>query len=171
MRSQEEMLAIILKKAKQEEHIRAALLQGSRVSKEAKPDCFQDYDVVFLVDAMEPFLSNPRWIDCFGRRIIMQIPEPPSQTRMTYLMQFADGNRIDLTLVRQDARHTDSRVCGMVLLDKDELFLTPPPKEDPFLVKNPPDGNLTAAAMSFCGLVFMWPKGCGGTRCFTPRLI
>ena len=48
MRSQEEMLAIILKKAKQEEHIRAALLQGSRVSKEAKPDCFQDYDVVFL---------------------------------------------------------------------------------------------------------------------------
>lgn len=60
MRSQEEMLAIILKKAKQEEHIRAALLQGSRVSKEAKPDCFQDYDVVFLVDAMEPFLSNPR---------------------------------------------------------------------------------------------------------------
>ena len=28
MRSQEEMLAIILKKAKQEEHIRAALLQG-----------------------------------------------------------------------------------------------------------------------------------------------
>ena len=99
MRSQEEMLAIILKKAKQEEHIRAALLQGSRVSKEAKPDCFQDYDVVFLVDAMEPFLSNPRWIDCFGRRIIMQIPEPPTRTRMTYLMQFADGNRIDFTLI------------------------------------------------------------------------
>ena len=52
MRSQEEMLAIILKKAKQEEHIRAALLQGSRVSKEAKPDCFQDYDVVFLLDRL-----------------------------------------------------------------------------------------------------------------------
>ena len=121
MRSQEEMLAIILKKAKQEEHIRAALLQGSRVSKEAKPDCFQDYDVVFLVDAMEPFLSNPRWIDCFGRRIIMQIPEPPTRTRMTYLMQFADGNRIDLTLVSRDARDTDPRVCGMVLLDKDYI--------------------------------------------------
>ena len=59
MRSQEEMLAIILKKAKQEEHIRAALLQGSRVSKEAKPDCFQDYDVVFLVDAVEPFSAIP----------------------------------------------------------------------------------------------------------------
>ena len=103
------------------------MLQGSRVSKEAKPDCFQDYDVVFLVDAMEPFLSNPRWIDCFGRRIIMQIPEPPTRTRMTYLMQFADGNRIDLTLVSRDARDTDPRVCGMVLLDKDELFLTPPP--------------------------------------------
>ncbi|MFQ9847749.1 MAG: aminoglycoside 6-adenylyltransferase [[Clostridium] leptum] len=130
MRSQEEMLAIILKKAKQEEHIRAALLQGSRVSKEAKPDCFQDYDVVFLVDAVEPFLSNPRWIDCFGRRIIMQIPEPPTRTRMTYLMQFADGNRIDLTLVSRDARDTDPRVCGMVL-DKDDFFL-PRPKEDPF---------------------------------------
>ena len=102
------------------------MLQGSRVSKEAKPDCFQDYDVVFLVDAVEPFLSNPRWIDCFGRRIIMQIPEPPTRTRMTYLMQFADGNRIDLTLVSRDARDTDPRVCGMVLLDKDERFLTRP---------------------------------------------
>ena len=151
MRSQEEMVAIILKKAKQEEHIRAALLQGSRVSKEAKPDCFQDYDVVFLVDAMEPFLSNPRWIDCFGRRIIMQIPEPPTRTRMTYLMQFADGNRIDLTLVSREARDTDPRVCGMVLLDKDELFLTPPPKEDPFLVKKP-----TRREFDGCCNEFLW---------------
>ena len=87
-------------------------------------------------------------------------------------MQFADGNRIDLTLVSRDARDTDPRVCGMVLLDKDELFLTPPPKRGPvFGEKTHQDGNLTAAAMSFCGLVFMWPKGCGGTRCFTPRLI
>ena len=61
MRSQEEMLAIILKKAKQEEHIRAALLQGSRVSKEAKPDCFQDYDVVFL--------GYPIWWDLCPRPV------------------------------------------------------------------------------------------------------
>lgn len=137
MRSQKEMLAIILKKAKEEEHIRAALLQGSRVSKEAKPDCFQDYDVVFLVDTMEPFLKNPRWVECFGSRIIMQVPEKPSQRRMVYLMQFTDGNRIDLTLVHRDAQKTDPRVRGMVLLDKDELFLLPPPKEAPFLVQKP----------------------------------
>lgn len=137
MRSQKEMLAIILKKAKEEEHIRAALLQGSRVSKEAKPDCFQDYDVVFLVDTMAPFLENPCWIECFGSRIIMQVPEKPSERRMVYLMQFTDGNRIDLTLVHRDAQKTDPRVCGMVLLDKDELFLLPPPKEDPFLVQKP----------------------------------
>ncbi len=66
-------------------------------------------------------------------------------------MQFADGNRIDLTLVSRDARDTDPRVCGMVLLDKDELFLTPPPKEDPFLVKKP-----TRREFDGCCNEFLW---------------
>lgn len=137
MRSQKEMLSIILKKAKEEEHVRAALLQGSRVSKEAKPDCFQDYDVVFIVDQMERFKKDPRWIDYFGRQIIMQVPEEPTDSRMVYLMQFTDGNRIDLTLVHKEAKETDPRVRGMVLLDKDQLFVTSPPKEEEFLVERP----------------------------------
>ena len=168
MRNQKEMLSVILQRAKKDSHIRGVLLQGSRVSKEASPDCFQDYDVVFLADTLEPFLENPRWIDCFGHRIIMQIPEKPTESRITYLMQFTDGNRIDLTLVRLDKKDTDPRVRGMVLLDKDELFPHPLKWRILFWFRGRPEKSLTNAAMNFYGPAFMWQRDCGGMKFFMP---
>lgn len=69
-----------------------------------KETCFRTYDILFLVRSIEPFLRTPRWVDRFGSRVIMQTPEamsfysPIGDGRFTYLMQFEDGNRIDLTL-------------------------------------------------------------------------
>ena len=57
-----------------------------------------------------------------------------------YLMQFADGNRIDLTIARTEDYQSycfDDRLC-LVLLDKDGFLPTlPPPDESAYGVERP----------------------------------
>ena len=46
MRSEEEMMNLILQVAKDDERVRAVYLNGSRTNPNAPKDRFQDYDVV-----------------------------------------------------------------------------------------------------------------------------
>jgi|SRR5690625_2963106 len=104
LRSEREMMQIILNVALDEERIRAVGMNGSRTNPNAPKDPFQDYDIVYLVTDVQSFINDSRWIDVFGERIIMQIPEDmamfPAELggRYSYLMLFEDGNRIDLIL-------------------------------------------------------------------------
>src|SRR5699024_4370382 len=101
MRTQKEMLALILKVAKEDERIRLVGLNGSRTNENAPVDIFQDYDIAYLVTDMQAFIEQRSWLDVFGERIIMQVPEDMSLfsselgNRYSYLMLFEDGNRID----------------------------------------------------------------------------
>ena len=76
-----------------------------RVNPNVKRDCFQDYDIMYVVNDIQSFTSNHNWIHRFGEIMIVQMPEemllvPPDEDgKFPYLMQFMDGNRIDLTLV------------------------------------------------------------------------
>ena len=105
MRSEQEMLDLILTTARNDERIRAVIMNGSRVNPNARPDPFQDFDIQYIVTDVEPFRHNLSWIRCFGELMIMQMPDemadPPPEADhagFTYLMQFMDGNRIDLNL-------------------------------------------------------------------------
>ena len=49
MRSEEDMMHLILQVAKDDERVRAVYLNGSRTNPNAPKDCFQDYDVVYVV--------------------------------------------------------------------------------------------------------------------------
>ena len=49
MRSEEEMMHLILQVAKDDERVRAVYLNGSRTNPNAPKDRFQDYDVVYVV--------------------------------------------------------------------------------------------------------------------------
>ena len=159
MRSEQEMLALIVDTAKDDERIRAVLLNGSRANPEAKRDLFQDYDVVYLVTDVAAFTQNPRWIDRFGERMILQLPDqmsdasPAGGDRFAYLMQFKDGNRIDLTLypvIRFDEFGKDS--LSLLLLDKDgNLGPLAPASESDYLPRAP-----TAKAFSDCCNEFWW---------------
>ncbi len=146
MRTETEMMELILSAAKKDERIRAVYMNGSRTNPNAPKDLFQDYDIVYVVRETESFQQDKTWIDQFGRRLYMQFPEEsvefPSDPHNSYgwLMQFADGNRLDLHVNRveyaqQSIKH--DRLC-IILLDKDGCLPSmPPPTDADFFVAAP----------------------------------
>ncbi len=141
MRDTEEMKELILKTAREDERIRAVVLNGSRADPECPRDKWQDYDIVYFVRDVEPFWDNMEWIEkCFGKPSLVQKPEsmtiipPDGNGDFVYLMIFPDGNRIDLT-VTADPRDNDTEPA-IVLLDKDGV-LHPRPKKGHWHIRRP----------------------------------
>lgn len=139
MRSEQEMYDLIVNIARNDERIRAVILNGSRANPNAPLDFFQDFDIVYIVTELSSFKRDPEWIKCFGEIMIIQLPDdmrdpPPSdEDSYAYLMQFADGNRLDLTLyplAKLNERKNDS--LSLLLLDKDGIIkpFAPPSESD-----------------------------------------
>ncbi len=163
-RTAEVILDLILRTAREDDRIRAVVLNGSRVNPRAKADAFQDYDVVYVVTDVEAFIGEPDWIRRFGRIMILQKPDDmgasavvrdPAVPRMRYcwLAQFQDGNRIDLTIVHvghPDPLLTDS--LRVLLLDKDGLFPPFPEPDDRSFHVAPP----TAKQYDDCCNELLW---------------
>lgn len=128
MRNEQEMKSLILDFARNEERIRLVTLEGSRTNDRIPRDAFQDYDISFFVTDLDSFKENDRWIDGFGRRLMMQKPEdmelfPPELGNwFSYLILFEDGNKLDLTLIplnELEDYFAGSDGLVKVLLDKD----------------------------------------------------
>ena len=161
MRSEQEMYDLILDTARNDPRVRAVVLNGSRVNPNAPKDFFQDYDVLYFVTEKESFLSDPTWIKIFGELMILQLPDlmhdpapdPANQDFFGYLMQFTDGNRIDLQLFplhKLDKFEFDS--LSQAILDKDGILPQLPPPNDSSTFPRPP----TAKAFADCTNEFWW---------------
>ncbi|MDN7243908.1 aminoglycoside 6-adenylyltransferase [Planococcus shenhongbingii] len=147
MRTEEDILGLILSKAIESGNIRLVEMNGSRVDSQAKKDPFQDYDIVYYVEDMQPFINNHSWIDYFGERIMMQMPDqmvipPADKTRksFSYLMLFTDGNRIDLTLTSVTLAEgcLKTKEPRKILLDKDNRIKpAAPTTENPYQISKP----------------------------------
>lgn len=172
MRTEQEMMDIILTFAKRENSIRAVTMEGSKLNINAPIDKFQDFDIAFIVNNMEKYKSNDNWLDVFGKRVIMQKPEampmfPPDWlgkcNKFSYLMTFEDGNKIDLTLVPLDELsyyfdEADSLL--KVLLDKDTICPSiPEPSDIDFHVKKPNEDFVDNCCNEFWHLVIYVTKG------------
>lgn len=157
MRSETEITHLILQVARQDERIRAVLLNGSRANPMASKDVFQDFDIVYVVNQLHTFLKDHSWVDIFGERLIMQMPGQmclgeKEEHSFVYLMLFADGNRIDLTLfpLEKVAAHFKPDSLTIVLLDKDKLFENlPPPGEKDYLIQAPSQQEFTDVCNEF----------------------
>lgn len=136
MRSEKEMMELIIEVAEKDDRIRAAFIGGSRCNPNAPKDIFQDYDIEYIVTDTKPFREDKAWIDQFGERLYMQYPEEdvfyPSDPDNCYawLIQFADGVRLDLTVCTLEYRLPELKKDRMyrVLLDKDNCL--PPIADD-----------------------------------------
>ena len=75
MRSEQEMMDLILGVAKADGRIRAAYLNGSRANPRVAKDPYRDYDVVYVVEETASFLADKGWISVFGEPAIVQEPD------------------------------------------------------------------------------------------------
>ncbi len=126
MRSEEEMMELILTIAREDNRIRIAALEGSRTNVNISKDKFQDYDITYFVNHMEVFTEDDEWLGRFGKIIMMQKPEamelfPAEQKGFSYIMLFDDYTKIDLTLLPleelEDYLNGDKLI--KILVDKD----------------------------------------------------
>lgn len=166
MRTEKEMYDLILNTAREDENIRAVLLNGSRTNPAVKADPLQDFDIVYFVDDLSVYKEGGYNVDCdfsksplglpevsasralegkkadifmgFGEILIMErtdvgeLYNENDEEYVCYLMQFKDGNRIDLTITHKSLAEKyalDDRL-GAVLLDKDGIMPTLPPPSD-----------------------------------------
>jgi len=132
MRTEQEMMELILGIATADERIRAVRMEGSRANPAVPKDQYQDYDISYYAVDIEPFYYNPAWvIERFGEPLIMQMPEAMRWSdgggHFNYQMIFPDGIRIDLTF--QLKKYEDNGEPSVTLLDKDSGngFLPPLP--------------------------------------------
>lgn len=159
MRTEKEVLDLIINTAREDDRIRAVYMNGSRTNPNVPRDLFQDYDIVYVVTETKPFYEDKRWIDRFGERLYMQCPDETDaalglETNWDacygWLIQFADGNRLDLHV--EPVEHNgflEDRLCR-ALLDKDGIL--PPiqePTDEDYWVKKPSREMYHAACNEF----------------------
>ncbi|MFA5160235.1 MAG: aminoglycoside 6-adenylyltransferase, partial [Candidatus Omnitrophota bacterium] len=129
MRTEQEMVDLILGVAKEDKRVRAVLQNGSRSNPNAPKDIYQDFDIAYIVTDVNSFTKDLSWIDVFGKRLMLQMPEtmrqldgPNEDGHFGYLMLFEDGNRIDLSLVPLNNDNLKQYDCLTIcLLDKDGI--------------------------------------------------
>ncbi len=163
-RTDGEMMERILSFAKEDQRVRAVWMNGSRANPNAPKDRWQDFDIVYAVTDMPSFLESDGWLGCFGERVMMQSRRdqfdayadgvPDFSGWFIYLMQFADGTRIDLSLVPAEnaAREVLADKMCVPLLDKDGLLPEIPPATDADYRVPPP----SALEFHCCVNEFRW---------------
>lgn len=163
MRTEQEIYDLILKVAKEDERIRAVYIDGSRTNPNAPRDIFQDYDVGYVVRETESFIKDRDWTErMFGKILYMQRPDEfaeffpdegvdPAKS-YGWLMQFADGNRIDLhveTIANAQEGIFDDTL-RKILLDKDgSLPEIPESNDSGYFVKKPAQEEYICACNEF----------------------
>lgn len=169
MRSEREMLELIIGIANGDGRIRAVYMNGSRANPNAPKDNFQDYDVVYTVTETESFINDKGWPSRFGAPLIVQEPDwndcqlglngvaaaevkHDFSRRYAWLMLFDDGNRIDLgiELTEETLKNYLDDKLTLPLLDKDgALPRIPPPTDEDYRVKPPTEGMYIASCNEF----------------------
>lgn len=158
MRNEETMYQLILDIANKDDNILAVYMNGSRTNPNVPKDIFQDYDIVYVVKETKRFIEDRDWIKQFGTILYMQYPDEnpfyPSDPEHSYgwLMQFADGNRVDLTVKTLDCAREDvlaDRLCK-ILLDKAQVLPDIPESTDEdHWVKAPAEAQFQAVCNEF----------------------
>ena len=166
MRSEQEMMDLILSVAKSDSRILAAYLKGSRTNPNVPKDMYRDFDLMYVVTETDSFRQDPAWLDLFGPRILTQEQDDDFgygdrfglrsnyQQLYSWLLLLEDGNRIDLgveTVEHMQQGCTRNKLF-LPLLDKIGcLPKLPPPSDEDFHVKPP-----TASQFQGCCNEFFW---------------
>ncbi len=72
MRTEQEMMDLILETARQDSRVLAVYLKGSRANENVPKDAYQDFDIMYVVKETESFRADLSWMDPFGKVILKQ---------------------------------------------------------------------------------------------------
>jgi len=125
----------IIQWAESRDEIRAVLFTSTRAVPGARVDALSDYDVILVVQSIQPFVEDRTWINDFGDVLVVYW-DPIYPDRMfgidmiANVTQYADGLKIDFTLqpvslfekiVAARALPAELDAGYRILLDKDQL--------------------------------------------------
>lgn len=164
MRSETEMMELILEGARQDQRVLAAYLKGSRTNPNVPKDPYRDFDVMYVVTETESFRRDTRWLDRFGTILLKQ--EQGDELGFgerfglrdcfdqlySWLLIFGDGNRIDIGVetVEHMERGATRNKLFLPLLDKVGcLPKLPPPSDEDFHVKVPAEKRYLGCCTAF----------------------
>lgn len=170
MRSEKEMMDIIMGKALSDERIRAVTMEGSGANPNAVHDIYSDFDISYYVTDIREFTVDKSWIKELGDILIVQFPtdwyshpyDYSSRDPFAILIQFADGSRIDLTLqdVSNISQETENNEPRIVLLNKDNFpSLLPLQTEAAFFIRPPEEKEFLDTCNEFRWLSLYVSKG------------
>lgn len=132
---QDDVFQKLVQWARQRDSVRAILLTSTRAVPNASMDSLSDYDVILIVEDIQPFFEDRSWLEDFGQVLVVYwdpiYPDPDYQIEITAnVTQYADGLKIDFTLwpvellrkiVEAPALPAELDAGYRVLLDKDQL--------------------------------------------------
>lgn len=151
-------MKLILDTAAADDRILAVYMNGSRTNPNVPKDIFQDYDIVYVVTETESFRKDRGWIDRFGERLFMQYPEEGffgsgnAEECYGWLIQFSDGNRLDLhvdTLEYALGDIRSDRLCRILLDKAGVLPELPEPTDEDHWVRRPDQEEFEAVCNEF----------------------
>lgn len=159
MRTEKQMLELLLGIAQRDDRILAVYMNGSRANPNVPKDIFQDYDIVYVVTENKPFIEDKSWIEQFGPRLYMQQPDEMDQSMgkpvdfaacYGWLIQFEDGNRLDLHIEPPEkTKILEDKLCKILLDKKGILPPMPPSTDKDYHVKRPSPAQYEACVNEF----------------------
>jgi aminoglycoside 6-adenylyltransferase len=142
----------------QKNDVRAMLLTSSRTYPSSNVDIFSDYDVILVVNEIQPYYSDRSWLADFGK--VLAVYRDPFEiyygfNKFAYITQYEDGLKFDFTvwpieLLKTISKDTtlpaDLDIGYSVLLDKDHLteglktptyqaYIPTPPSQEDYLTE------------------------------------
>lgn len=152
MRSEHEIMERIIRTAQADDRILAAYLKGSRTNPNVPKDSYRDFDVMYVVTETCSFIKDTRWMNNFGKVVLMQEQDTAFgygerfglqqnyNESYSWLLLLEDGNRIDIGVellsVMESGRNRNK--LFLPLLDKTGcLPQLPPPTDEDFHIKKP----------------------------------
>jgi len=134
MKDRDKVLNEIIEFAKENENIRALVLQGSLINPSAKIDYFSDIDPLFY--AIDPSLlaNHTKWISKFGDVMINLFDEELDINDSMHYMRmviYENGLKVDFGIASIDvAKYANKMPLFKVILDKDNILPTPKTTDD-----------------------------------------
>lgn len=152
--------------ARKNDNVRVLVMNGSRVNPNIEPDQYQDFDMVYYVSDLSKQIEDHKWVQIFGKALVKQYKDDqrdanPDEPYYNYMMQYMDGTRLDLTIMRiedcHESIHSDS--LTKVLLDKDAICPDLKASESSYFIQKPSSKDFYYCVNEFYWLMPYIAKG------------